>query len=192
MSVEEQKRREALPRLERRARAVELWASGMAQVDIAELYGVDRATICRDIQEVEKDLRKRGMATLEKKRDREIAEVEAVAQSAWEAYEKSKQPLTKTVRLADASGGQGQGAQVKIQITKEERYGDPRFLEIVLRASERRAKLLGLDAPEKVDMTSAGKPITPAVALTPEQHLAALDAYQHALTDGRRDDPPVH
>lgn len=43
--------------------------------------------------------------------------------------------------------------------------GDPKAATAYLRAMERRAKLLGLDAPTKTDVTSGGAPLVP---LTPD------------------------
>lgn len=34
---------------------------------------------------------------------------------------------------------------------------------------------------KQVDLTSGGKPITPVIPMTPEQHLAAMEAYRAAL-----------
>lgn len=58
--------------------------------------------------------------------------------------------------------------------------GDAKAGATYLRAMERRAKLLGLDAPTKTDLTSGGKPITPITPSDPRwqelqaQHLGSV------------------
>lgn len=58
--------------------------------------------------------------------------------------------------------------------------GDAKAATAYLRAMERRAKLLGLDAPTKTDLTSGGKPITPITPSDPRwqelqaQHLGSV------------------
>lgn len=75
--------------------------------------------------------------------------------------------------------------------------GDAKAATAYLRAMERRAKLLGLDAPTKTDLTSGGKPITPITPSDPRwqelqaQHLGSVrqgvDHVPAARPDGDAD-----
>lgn len=49
---------------------------------------------------------------------------------------------------------------ITIQATTRMRAGDPRWANVALKTQERRAKLLGLDKPAEVDVTSGGKAFT--------------------------------
>lgn len=72
--------------------------------------------------------------------------------------------------------------------------GDAKAATAYLRAMERRAKLLGLDAPTKTDLTSGGAPITPSDPRWQElqaQHLGSVrqgvDHVSAARPDGDAD-----
>ena len=55
----------------------------------------------------------------------------------------------------------GEAGSQKAKRTVRHQYGDPRFLDIVLRCNEARRKLLGIDAPTKIAPTLPdGQPLT--------------------------------
>lgn len=79
----------------------------------------------------------------------ELQRISLVEQQAWEAWEKSKQ--TKSVVTKEQAQKAGWDGIARVKVTTEEPAGDPRFLEMALRAGAERRKLLGLDAPLRVE-----------------------------------------
>lgn len=71
--------------------------------------------------------------------------------------------------------------------------GDAKAGAVILKAMERRAKLLGLDAPTKTDVTSGGKPIAPITPDDPRwselqaQHLGSVRQGVHHDSTARPD-----
>jgi hypothetical protein len=55
------------------------------------------------------------------------------------------------------------------------RVGNPGAVNSYLRVMERRAKLLGLDAPERKDITSAGQPLKAYIGFSPDE----WDGHEH-------------
>ena len=78
---------------------------------------------------------------------REIARIETLEQEAWGAWQRSK-----TVGQVEKFevGGDGKPTLGKA-VTAIKRDGEPKFLELMLKFSEHRAKLLGMFAPIKID-----------------------------------------
>lgn len=136
---------------------------GIPQHEIAEELGVSRQQIGYDL----KVLYSRWQAEQSRKIDehiaRALAEIDHLEREAWAAWDRSCQQSQKTVHVSEDDG--------KRDLTREtvevaDLYGDPRFLQVIERCIERRCKLLGLDAPEKKDLTSGGKPLDLAGLVT--------------------------
>jgi len=137
--------------LEHRARITQLHKEGWSNKDIAEELGIADYTVCRDIARVRTVLFEQAVENLDEARKQELAKINLIEAEAWEAWERSKQPrTTKSVTKGDTVNKQS--------AKEEERGGDPRYMEIILKCSEQRAKLLGLVV-NKVDMTTLGKPM---------------------------------
>jgi hypothetical protein len=80
----------------------------------------------------------------------ELERIDAIEQKAWESWEKSTQDTQATRRRLNVSQATGTATPVETQIRTETRAGDPRWADVLLKCSERRAKLLGLDAPDRI------------------------------------------
>lgn len=154
--MSEHKQRTAEQRQSDHLRISEMLVQGLSQKEIAQELGLSKYTVCRDIKRIEKLRLKLMCKNLDAVRAREIAKLDLMEKEAWAAWNKSKQPRTsKSV----TKGTMLNKAQVKI----EERVGDKGFMDIILECQARRAKLQGLDAPARVDLTSDGQPIAIAV-----------------------------
>ena len=85
--------------------------------------------------------------TLANLKSRELARLEALEEEAWKAWTKSK--TAGQVEKFDVSQeGKTVGGKA---VTAIKRDGDPKFLELMLKYSEHRCKILGLFAPIKID-----------------------------------------
>ena len=84
--------------------------------------------------------------TLANLKSRELARVEALEEEAWSAWNRSK--THGQVEKFDVLSGTPSKDK---SVTAIKRDGDPKFLELMLKYSEHRCKILGLFAPIKID-----------------------------------------
>lgn len=72
---------------------------------------------------------------------KELSKLDKIEAELWDAWERSKKRIVSKIR------------QSGLKNERSETFaGNPRYLDLVLSVQQRRAKLLGLDAPVKVDM----------------------------------------
>lgn len=72
---------------------------------------------------------------------KELSKLDKIETELWDAWERSKKRIVSKIR------------QSGLKTERSETFaGNPRYLDLVLSVQQRRAKLLGLDAPVKVDM----------------------------------------
>lgn len=126
------------------------YLKGRYQHDIAVTLGVSLATVKRDLAKIrqlwlESSLRDFGALKAE-----QLAKIDTVEAEAWAMWSRSceRQVRTSTQEI-EASRHPG----LNRRTDDEDGAGDPRYLQIALQCVERRSKLLGLDAPEKVSQT---------------------------------------
>jgi hypothetical protein len=145
-----------LATLSRRVRVAELYLQGHRfSPDIARnIGGVHRSTITRDLQIIRKQWAIEMVTKFDEALREEICKIDRVEREAWSAWERSKtfREKTKTSR-----GNKRSGEETSAQIEKENLLGDPRYLERVGWCIDRRCKLLGLDAPEKHQISMGGE-----------------------------------
>ena len=132
---------------ERRTRVAEQWMRGIPQYRIAQVEGVDRPTVCRDLEKIRQDWKEQRAASYDVRLDEEVARINRLERIATEAWERSC--LTAEVRKAEVVKGRvnKDGAPLPdIQRTSKVEHsqvGDPRFLERIAWCIETRLKLLG-------------------------------------------------
>lgn len=72
---------------------------------------------------------------------KELSKLDKMETELWDAWERSKKRIVSKIR------------QSGLKTARSETFaGNPRYLDLVLSVQQRRAKLLGLDAPVKVDL----------------------------------------
>lgn len=72
---------------------------------------------------------------------KELSKLDKIEAELWDAWERSKKRIVSKIR------------QSGLKNERSETFaGNPRYLDLVLSVQQRRAKLLGLDAPVKIDM----------------------------------------
>lgn len=99
----------------------------------------------------------------------ELAKINHMECAAWREWERSREDKRRTSqrRTTGDAGGKDEAG-----IVTEGRLGDPRYLATVQWCIERRCKMLGLDAPERIEYSG-----TQRVALTnlTDEELADLE-----------------
>ncbi|MEW5724777.1 MAG: hypothetical protein AB1896_16815 [Thermodesulfobacteriota bacterium] len=100
-----------------------------------------RQAIAKDLVAIQKEWRESTLRDFDEAKAKELAKLDELERTMWTAWERSLgEVTTRTVQ-------QGRGEDTVRTIRTEERQGDPRFLEGIMKCIERRCKLLGFDAP---------------------------------------------
>jgi predicted transcriptional regulator len=163
----------ALQIRERRKAAAEMYMRGLTQQEIALALGCDKSLVCRDLQEVRRQWRESAMRDWDEAVGQQLEELERLREQYWEAWERSKQDRTRR-RRRKRKAGESKDSVREVSTYVEQRDGNPKFLAGVMQCIERRCKLLGLDAPTRVDLD---------VNLTAQQRRDRLLGVLAALRD---------
>jgi hypothetical protein len=92
---------------------------------------------------------------VEELRQREVVKCEVIEREAWEQWRRSTENavcVTTTTGI-DGDDDEAESEPAKKVVKEEGQSGNPALLDKVLKAMERRAKLLGLDQPQLIDVT---------------------------------------
>ncbi|MEN6586117.1 MAG: hypothetical protein ABFE02_08770 [Sulfuricella sp.] len=129
------------------------WSVGVIKADLDHLTARWQSEALRDISQAKAE---------------ELAKLDELEREAWAAWHRGigrKQiRTTKTKRGTDATQGDAPTVpgldETETSIRTESLNGDPRYLGIVLDCQHRRAKMLGLDAPQRLEASGPnGGPI---------------------------------
>ncbi len=157
---------------QRRLQVARLYLQGQGQTEIALKLEMGQSTVSKDLHHIHTAWRESAIRDFDALRDLEIARLNTIEREAWAAWERSQQPAVTTITSGRAPAK---------RITRHQ-FGNPRFLELALRASEERRKLLGLDAPLKIaPVTPDGRPLTIEQRRT---HIIAILREQFASQEG--------
>lgn len=142
---------------ERRARVSNLYRRGYAFVEIAKLVDVHPNTITDDLKALKAEWRETRLMNMDEAIAEQLAKIDLTEREAWDAWEKSKQDA-KLFSKTDDSGTDEGGPRTITRRERRGQYGDPRFHDVVLKCIAQRCKLLGLEPPEKSEVSLEYKP----------------------------------
>lgn len=118
-------------------------------------YSVTYKTVFMDIQQVLAEWKKERFKDIDNYMQLELKKLDKMEVELWQAWENSKGSKRKTkIKNGTINNGIATGGELA-ERTLETTDGDPRYLDLLLKVQERRAKLLGYNAPVKVDVYSA-------------------------------------
>lgn len=142
--------------LARRHRQVaRLYLRGFPQGEIAQKLGVHASTVSQDLAKIRQYWLESAKLDMDAIKAKELAKLDALEMEYWRAWERSKGEHTKRTRSyveGTAKGEKAEGVPVTVTETVEQTSGDPRFLAGIESCMQRRAKMLGLDAPKLLDV----------------------------------------
>ena len=141
----------------REGRAMELTVLGWSQHRIAADLGVSQAAVSKILARVEGRRLGELTAVVDRQKVRHTLRLEHIIAEGLHAWEESKTDAT-TRRQRKTRGGASQAAATVSEMVAENRHGEPRYLEVVLKALADHRKLWGLDAPQKVDLRATRNP----------------------------------
>jgi len=158
------------------ARITELYLRGKYQSEIAKILGLSQGMISQDLKVIQRRWRESTTLNLDEAKAKELARLDALEREFWSAWEASKTERTKARQEKNVTG-----TTVKASMEKEQRDGNPAFLQGVLTCIDRRCKLLGLDAAVKTQNLNVD-----LSTLTDEQldRLDAGEALEQVLKRG--------
>ena len=135
----------------------EIRSEVMKRLDL-ETYSLE--TVHKDITRMLDEWREQRIDRIDQVVQLELQRNDDIIKEAWQAWDKSKtdyeRKSAKQQGLPTRTDDNTEGgiSTTKIEQSKELviRYGDPRYLDLILKVQERNAKLLGYDSPIKVDV----------------------------------------
>ena len=120
------------------------------QAEIARQLEVSTGVICRDMQALDLEWREDRVDFIEQEKQRALAELDRIATAAWTEW--SRSTMAEQTLLQQVPGQGTVTTRYRKDHPERRLPGDPRFLAAVRDTIERKAKLLGLDAPAKFDL----------------------------------------
>lgn len=117
-------------------------------------YKLSPSQIAHDLVEIRNLWEARTVAKRDAQIQRELAGLDEQEAELWESWEKSKKETIKQVVEQRTRGGKGHNGTTQ-RVEKELKHGDPAYMRLILEVRTQRAKLLGLNAPDKHEHTGA-------------------------------------
>lgn len=156
---------------------------------IARELKLSEATINREKRILVEEWKKAAADDIDAVKAKELQKLDDLEREARKEWERSKEAYTKKV-VEDLIGRGGEsGRAKKAKIETIEQLGDPRYLAIIQGCMDRRAKILGTDAPTKVAPTTPDgkapyKPMTDAELDARIRELAGKLGTEAAVSHG--------
>ena len=142
-----------------RRRIADLYLQGWTQTAIANKIGIHQPAVSRDLKALQKAWLASALIDLNNAKAKELAKVDKLEREYWVAWERSYEDA-ETVKQRGSPATAGAGIKPEsIEKTVKGQAGDPRFLAGVQWCIERRCKIIGIDAPTNIDLSSGGEPI---------------------------------
>ena len=157
-----------------------LYCEGKSMREISKVVGVAPSQILGDLRTIRARWRADANISIEQATARELAKIDNLEREYWDAWTRSRADAeTNAQEIVDVpivQKGVAIPAQRRlVRKQTEQRDGNARFLEGVQWCIDRRIKLLGLDAPIKVDITERIRERAIAAGLDPDRAVAAAE-----------------
>ena len=141
-------------------------------------YKLSRQQIAYDYRKIQETWKTEMVEEIDAQKRKLLRKLDHQEVELWAAWDESKLDHTKRNEERTTSGANG--TSKKVRTDKETQCGDVAYMEALLKIHERRAKILGLDAPVRV-ANADGRNVAP-VTLT--------HAVCYLPDNGRGDDSP--
>lgn len=139
-------------------RITDLYLQGKFQSEIATILGVSQQQVSYDLAAIQRRWRTDTAINLDEAKQKELARVDKLERTYWDAWERSLEEKVKT-RTEQSTNGKATGKDgdigktAKASVEKESLLGNPAYLAGVMSCIERRCKMLGIDAPLRNEHT---------------------------------------
>jgi hypothetical protein len=148
--METRHQRTEAEKLKDKAFIEELWILGFTQIEIAKKlsdergYEVHQQRVSEDLATIKEDYKNRKYEEIAELKTKAIERLELVVKTAFTSFELSKKER-KEKMLRKHIG------KTETSIKTVETYGDNGFLKTIIEATKLQAKILGIEAPIKID-----------------------------------------
>lgn len=116
---------------ERRVHVAKLYLEGKTQQEIADTFGINQSSVCRDLEAIRKMWRESAVADIGERQEIELAKIDHVEEQAWKAWNQS---------------------------VESNKYA-ARFMKVILDCVDRRCRILGLYKDNRLLTGEAPMPI---------------------------------
>lgn len=126
----------------------ELLVRGYTVVEICSELDVTKTTGYKMIKRITDEWRRSAMASINEVKAKELAKLDHIEAAAWDGWERSKQSRRKQTVDSDILKLKDSPAlrtPRKSKSVEEDRDGDPRYLDMILKCVDRRIRILGID-----------------------------------------------
>lgn len=134
---------------------------------LSEKVGIENylsyRTVSSEIKKLLKEWQTDRIDDINHQKTLELEKLNKLERTYWDAWEKSIEDYerkTKKIKGKVGTGSDGnplRPSEQELYTTEIVSFGNPSYLSGVERCIERRCKILGIDAPQKHDLTSKGK-----------------------------------
>lgn len=158
-----------------------LYLQGKSQLEIAGKLNITQQQVSHDLKKLREVWQHEMASNIDEAKARELAKIDNLEREYWTAWEKSKKDYEQKIVKASGSAKKAN----KVERTEKEMIvmGDPRFLQGVQWCIERRCKIIGIDAPERKELT--GKDGTDLFEkLTDEELSKKVKEYMKVINGG--------
>lgn len=137
----------------RRQEIAGLYKKGITnQAKIGEMLGITRVTVWKDLKVLNERWKESALIDLDAAKGQLLDELNDLKRNYWEAWEQSREEA-KTKTLKAKSDNKGNPTPDTQTVKTEEQCGDPRYLQGIEKCLQETAKILGLYAPVKQDIS---------------------------------------
>ena len=156
-------------------------------------YTISLAMVYYDLQQTLIEWKRERMDNIDDYVTQELRKLDKMEVELWEAWEKSKTGKERVKNRTSAKPRKVLTEEEKTtdwygydETTNETSAGNPRFLDLLLNVQQRRAKMLGFDAPVKIEIpgynagTDDDKPKYDVKAIPDDMLFALADKMQSA------------
>ena len=146
------KRRDTAQIARDRKRIGDCYLKGWLQADIADELGISQATVSRDIKALQQAWLDSALVDFNEAKARELAKVDQLEREYWQAWARSCEDAETVTQKAVKTGEEERKEATK---TAKGQAGDPRFLSGVQWCINKRCEILGIDAPQRHEVSGA-------------------------------------
>jgi hypothetical protein len=119
-------------------------------------YTITAQAIFIDIKNLLIDWKRERMDNIDDYITQELRKLDKIEVELWCAWEKSKKEKSKS-KMRKLSGRNDKVYCTNVEEATETTPGNPKFLDLLLNVQQRRAKMLGFDAPIKIDIPNGNR-----------------------------------
>lgn len=137
-----------------RRRISELYLKGMLQEDIAAEIGISQPTVSRDLKAIQKVWQKETLYDFNEAKARELERIDILEREYWQAWQRScedAETVKQKGKPVTDEAGRVTPTTDRMERTVKGQVGDPRFLQGVQWCITQRCKILGIEAPTKLE-----------------------------------------